>query len=286
MHSAVRFALLCISAGIASAHSQDLKVAKGKERAAGSPLRWEVSELDHPGMGPIRLAVLKSPVATSVGDAKIYSRIHVSCVKAARTIAIELASSTTPEVPAGLMPKTRPRLICNSLAAPNDARIVQNDLAARWALSPEGDVLTQGLSPSALRECVSLDIVQEVVLPKGWSRETTPVQMQIAPYARELDAVFEACGQVATYAAAAVQPKAAPAVAAIGEAAWKKARTSARGKTNVRAKPTLDSAVVTELHPGDIVLVEKAAAPWWHVKSRPNRPAFEGYIREDRLVFR
>ena len=285
MHSAVRFTLLCLSAGIASAHSEDLRVAKGKERAAGSPLRWEVSEETHPAMGPIRFAVLARPVATSVGDAKVYSRIYVSCEKTTRTIAIELANSTAPEVPAGLMPKKRPRLICNALDAPNDARTVQHDLAARWALSPEGDALTQGLAPATLRECVSIDIVQEVVLPRGWSRETTLVQMQIAPYARELDQVFAACGQVAAYAADE-RPKAAPAVAAIGEATWKQARTTSRGKTNVRAKPTLDSAVVTELHPGDIVLVEKAAAPWWHVKSRPNRPAFEGFIREDRLVFK
>ena len=283
MHRVVRFALLCLSAGIASAHSEDLRIAKGKERAAGSSLRWTVSEQTHPAMGPIRFAVLEKPIATSVGDAKLYSSIIVSCDKTARTMAIELASSTTPEVPAGLMPKKRPQLICNALNAPNDARIVQNDLAARWALSPEGDALTLGLSPATLRECVSIDIVQEVVLPKGWPRETTLVQTQIAPYSRELDSVFEACGQVAAYAPE-VQPKAA--VTAVAATTWKEARTSSRGKTNVRAKPTLDSAVVTELHPGDIVLVEKAAAPWWHVKSRPNRPAFEGFIREDRLVFK
>jgi len=70
------------------------------------------------------------------------------------------------------------------------------------------------------------------------------------------------------------------------EVPWKQARVTSQGRTNVRAKPTLQSPVVIELDPGDIVLVQRTGTEWWRAKSRPNRPAFDGYIRQDRLVFK
>jgi hypothetical protein len=67
--------------------------------------------------------------------------------------------------------------------------------------------------------------------------------------------------------------------------AWQEARTSSSGKTNVRAGPTLQSAVVVQLHPGAVILAQPTAGEWWRAK--PSRGvAFEGYIREDRLVTR
>jgi hypothetical protein len=293
-----RFALFFLFLAGIPAHSEDLVTSIGKQRAASSPLQWEIREASHPRLGLIRFAFLKSPIATPVGNAKVSSNVYVSCEKGARKIAIELANATSADDPGGLQPKTMPRLVCNTLAAPNDPKVVQDDVTAHWEVSPIGDVLARGLSPFALRECVSIRIVQEVVLPKGWARPSAPVAFEIAPYDRELDSIFATCGEITAYAstppAASVAPVAPPAAAIAhpplkpaesAEMAWKQARTTSRGRTNVRASPNLNSAVVIELYPGDIVLVQRTGNEWWRVKSRPGRPAFEGYIRQDRLVF-
>jgi hypothetical protein len=42
------------------------------------------------------------------------------------------------------------------------------------------------------------------------------------------------------------------------------------------------SAVVTQLDPGAVVLIQSTGGAWWHVKSRGGA-RFEGYVREDRL---
>ena len=63
------------------------------------------------------------------------------------------------------------------------------------------------------------------------------------------------------------------------------ATTISSGKTNVRAGPTLNSAIVAHFDPGAIVLVQRADSEWW--RARPSKGmAFEGYIRQDRLVFK
>ena len=81
-----------------------------------------------------------------------------------------------------------------------------------------------------------------------------------------------------------VAPAAAPTAQAT-DATWKRARTTTTGKTNVRGAPTLQSPVVKELYPGSVVMVQKAENDWW--KARPSSgAAFDGYIREDRLVFK
>ena len=278
------------------AHPEDLVVSIGKQRAAASPLQWDIRETTHPRLGLIRFAFLKIPIATPVGNAKVSSNVYVSCEKGARKIAIELANATAPDDPGGLQPKTMPRLVCNTLATPNDPRLVQDDVTARWEVSPIGDVLARGLSPFALRECVSIGIVQDVVLPKGWARPNAPVEFEIAPYARELDSIFATCGEITAYAPAKPAAAAVPAAPSIASPAlkaaestgvpWRQARTTSRGRTNVRAQPSLRSGVVIELDPGDIVLVQRTGTEWWRVKSRPGRPAFDGYIRQDRIVFR
>jgi uncharacterized protein YgiM (DUF1202 family) len=63
------------------------------------------------------------------------------------------------------------------------------------------------------------------------------------------------------------------------------ARANFNGKTNVRAGPTLQSAIVTHLDPGAVVLVQSTGTDWWHAKPSKGS-AWEGYIREDRLVFK
>src|SRR5438552_12326187 len=190
MARVVRLALLLCCVAALAARSEDLVVSIGKQRAAASPLQWDIRETTHPRLGLIRFAFLKIPIATLVGNAKVSSNVYISCEKGARKIAIELANATAPDDPGGLQPKTMPRLVCNTLAAPNDARLVQDDVTARWEVSPIGDVLARGFSPFALRECVSIGIVQDVVLPKGWTRASAPIEFEIAPYARELDSIF------------------------------------------------------------------------------------------------
>jgi hypothetical protein len=272
--------------------ADDLVVTLGKQRAAASTLQWEAREAGHPKLGPIRFAFLKTPVTTPVGDQKVSSNIYVSCETTTRKMAVELTNSTRPDDPAGLKPKATPRLVCNNLAEPGKPRLVQDDLTARWEVNAIGDVLARGISPYAMRECVSIAVIEEVVLPKGWATADAKIQFEIAPYGKELDDIFATCGQQAVYAHAkppAPPPAPTPALVASQstELPWREARTTARGHTNVRAQPTLNSAVVIELAPGDVILVQRTGTEWWHAKSRPNaRAAFDGYIRQDRLNFK
>lgn len=277
--------LLSLLAAFA-AQAQD-RVSLGKQRAAASALAWDIGEGAHPVLGPIRFAGLKNAVVTPVGDRTVYSLGFVSCERNTTTIAIELANATAKDDPNGLRPRSMPRLVCHRPGA----RPAQSDLQARWKVSALGDVLAQGLKPSQLRECASIDVVQEVILPPGWPRETARVQFEMTPYGRELDSIFYTCGEVSAYApapsppvtvaSAPRSPKSSPAP----DNSWKIARTSPEGRTNLRAGPALSTAVVAQLPPDVSVLVKPARDDWWHVKS-PGRAKFEGYIRADRLVFK
>lgn len=301
--------VLCLAS--VPVRSEDPVVTLGKQRAAVSPHEWEIREANHPVLGPIRFAFLKKQVATPVGNARIASNVYISCERGAKKIAIELANATSPDDPGGLQPKAMPRLICYRLATPTEKKVVREELDARWQVNELGDALARGFRPFPLRECVSIDIEQEVVLPKGWARPSAPVEFEITPYSRELDSIFVACGEVSAYAPAAAVPSTAAAppsasappsapapsatktlppapsatVAPSAEAPWKQALTISSGRTNVRAKPSVDSAVVVQLPPGVHVLVRQVGNDWWHVKSA-GRATFEGYIREDRLVFK
>ena len=75
----------------------------------------------------------------------------------------------------------------------------------------------------------------------------------------------------------------APTLPAASEGGWRRARTIASGRTNVRASGGLDSALVTQLPPGMPVLVEEGAGDWWAVKPRSGK-AFQGYVRRDRFT--
>jgi hypothetical protein len=191
-----------------------------------------------------------------------------------------------------------PRLVCSRPEGPGDEKLVREELLANWDVSEIGDAMARGFRAFPLRECVSIGVVQEVVLPKGWARKTARVEFEIVPYNRELDSVFVACGDVSAYAPAAPATAAAPARPATASAPptrstpardtgvpWRTARVISSGKTNVRAAATLQSAVVAQLDPGAIVLVQRMGGEWWRAKSSAGA-AFEGYIREDRLVFK
>ncbi len=261
------------------AHSEDAAASLGKQRAVDSRLEWETREADHPTLGDIRFAVLRSAVETPVGNAKIFSRAYLSCQKASRRFAIELTNTSAADDKGGLRPLTLPRLVCNRIAAPGDQKLLQEDLLANWEVSEIGDALASGFRAFPLRECVSIGVVQEVALPKGWAQKSARVEFEIEPYNRDLDAVFVACGERSAYA-----PVAPVARSSMG-APWQQARVLSIGKTNVRAGPKIQSALVTQLDPGAIILVQSVGSEWWRAKAWSGA-AFEGYIRQDRLVFK
>lgn len=296
-----RFVAVACCVAISPLHAQDKTVAAGKQRAAASRLEWDVREAGHPTLGNIRFAVLKTPVETQAGSAKIFSRVYLSCQKTSGKLAIELSNTTAADDPGGLRPAAMPRLVCNRL---ENAKLVQEDLLADWEVSNIGDALTRGFRPFPLRECVAIGIEQEVELPKGSAQKSARIEFEITPYSRELDSVFVTCGEVSAYAPGAPgstsmavaapagapvtktpsAPAPAPApvpVAAAGS--WQEARTISSGKTNVRSGPTLQSAVVVRLYPGAVILVQRAGDEWWRVKPSKGT-AFEGYVRQDRLV--
>jgi hypothetical protein len=278
-------------AAILPAPAQDLSASLGKQRAAASRLEWEIREAGHPILGNIRFAYLKSAVETPVGNAKVFSRAYFSCQKATRKFAIELSNATAPDDPRGLRPSAEPRLYCSRPIQPWDEKLVQEEMLAHWDTNEIGDVMAQGLRPFPLRECVSIRVIQEVVLPAGWAQKTARVEFDLLPYNRELDSIFAACGEVSAYAptppaapaaaSAPAKPVATPAIAA----AWQMARVLPGGRTNVRAGPRIDSAIVIQLDAGAVVLVQRTGNEWWRAKQSAGAP-FDGYIRQDRLVFK
>lgn len=306
---AVVFLPICLT--VLPAHAELPAAPLGKQRAASSRLQWEIRDAGHPILGNIRFAFLKTPVETPVGNAKVFSRAYFSCLKGGR-FAIELANATAPDDPKGLRPSTEPRLYCHRPIQPWDEKLVQEELLARWDVNEIGDALAQGFRPFPLRECVWIRVVQEVALPQGWAKKSARVELDILPYSRELDAIFASCGEVSAYAPAApaVAAVPAPAPAPVASAAparppaaaapapvtqpkpatetslpWQTVRVLSSGRTNVRAGPRLESAIVVELAPGAIVLVQRTGSEWWRARSSSGA-AFEGYIRQDRLVFK
>jgi len=151
------------------------------------------------------------------------------------------------------------------------------------------------------------------------------VTFEITPYNKQLDEIFASCGEVSAYAqpatavakapAAAGKPAApakapspappkqvaqapapattppsppipAPAQKAATSDGWQQARAVATGRTNVRAGPTLQSGLVVQLDPGMPLLAQKAEADWWRVRTAIGGKTIEGYVRQDRLVFK
>lgn len=255
-----------------------LALCLGSLPARSAALSWQVGEGAHPTLGSIRFASPKAPITTQVGGTSVSSRAYVSCVRSNNRIAIELAHATAPDDPGGLQPRTLPVLMCKRRAA-GSRGLVQSELPARWAISDIGDVLARGFEPRSLRECASIRVAQDVALPRGWARDSARVEFDIDPHGRELDSIFVTCGEA---------PAAAPATATApppAVAAWKPARAVSTGRSNVRARPAVDSPRIVQLHPGTPVMAQPAGGGWWRVRSSSGAK-FEGYIRGDRLVFK
>lgn len=257
------------------AYGEDLVVTAGKQRAANARLEWEVRDVSHPRMGAIKVAVPAKAITTAVGSNKIVSLVFVSCETARKTIAIELANAPESDAAAGLRPREMPQLICNMPLAATGYAMRQSERPANWEVTELGDVLARGLSPSDLRRCASLDIVQDVALPRGWTQASQRIVFELTPYAKEVDSIFVACGEATAFA---------PGADAKLGLAWRPARTLGSGRTNVRASPAIDGAIVAQLPPNARVLVQSTSTEWWKVRP-PTGAAFDGYVRQDRLAF-
>ena len=296
-------AMLCLPlAASMPSHCEDPVASIGKQRAAGSATEWDVRDVSHPLMGPIKAAVQRRSVVTAAGSAKVLSLAFVPCQKRTGKIAIELANATEGDARGGLGPVDLPRLVCNSPRPQGNGALAKSDLAASWEISSLGDTLARGLSPAALRKCTTIDVLQNVALPAASTVKSQKIAMELTPYGRELDAIFTACGETTAFAPEEQRAPAVPQVARVepppkfeappksdhgarsGDAQWRPARTIAKGRTNIRAADNLNSPVVTQLPPGVKILVQETSAEWWKVKSG-GRATFSGYIRRDRVVF-
>ena len=273
-------AVLCLSSVAAAA--QDAGTAIGKERANASGVEWDVKDVTHPKLGAIRFASRKVALATPVGNDKIVSQAYVSCQKSVGRIAIELSNAAMSNLAGGLSPKEMPRLTCYS-PNPRGGGLAMAELALKWEISELGDTLARGIAAADLRRCVSIDVLQNLALPLGWPYASQQVAIEILPFSRAMDEVLVACGAKAAYATpAAPAPPAQPAPAAPD--AWRRARTIAAGRTNIRSAPAVSSRLAGQLPPGSPILAQPASGDWWKVRPRSGA-AFGGYIREDRLVF-
>jgi hypothetical protein len=287
-----RFALaghLCALAALAAlaAHADDVGPALGKERAAASRTQWETRAAAHPKLGKVNAAVTRSPVETRAGDNSVFTRALVSCDPATRRMAIELANTEHRSQEPGNLAQgaslalaAPPVLLCSRPIAPWDAKLVQEERSATWEIDAEsGAALARGLRPFPLHECVVIRAEQTVVLANG---QKARVDFDILPYGRELDAIFAACGERSAYAQVDAKPSANPAPKA--EPTWRRARVLGTGKTNVRATPSLQAAVVAQVPAGSAVMVQPTDTEWWRAKATRSG-GFTGYIRQDRLAF-
>lgn len=250
----------------------------GKQRASASSVEWEVRDVNHPRLGPIKFAARKSAVATPVGSETIVSQAYVSCQKSTRKIAVEFSNAFASNPAGGLGPRVWPRLTCYSPDPRGAGALAMSEISPKWEVNNLGDALVQGLAAPELRRCVSIDVLQDIALPAGGTQGSLQVVMELLTYNKELDAVFAACGEKTAYASPAADPPAATA------ADWRRARTIARGRTNVRAAASVDSPQVVMLAPGTPLLAQRTSTDWWAVKPRSGS-AFSGFVREDRLVF-
>ena len=269
--------LLLCAASLPS-QGEEPVVAMGKQRAERSTAQWDARDIQHPLLGPIRFAAPRTATATAMPGGKVLSTVYVSCQKEGGKVAIELSNAPDSDPAGGMRPTQAPRLVCSS-PGKGAGSLVKREIEVKWEIRPLGDALARGIAASELRRCVSIDVLQRVALPAGSSPKSQPIAMEIAPYDLALDSVFTACGEASAYAPPQPVPDAQSAASP-----WKPARTTTKGRTNLRATTSVDSAIVAKLAPGTAVLARQTTPSWWEVRPRKGQ-GFRGYIREDRLAF-
>lgn len=269
------FAVLCAALAASAREPAGDAVAKvGRQLAANSTVEWEVKDVNHPALGPIKFAARKAAVSTPVGNETILSQVYVSCQKGQGRIAIELSNAFASNPAGGLRPRVMPQLTCYHPDPKIRGGLAMRDVALKWEVTALGDALVRGLPPAELRRCASIDVLQDVSLPPGSARPGQQVVMELLPYGAAIDAVLVECASGS--APLATNPP--PAVE------WRPARTTPKGRTNLRAAPNVESAMVAKLAPGTKVLVQQSSGDWWKVK-RGGAAGAGGYVRQDRLVF-
>lgn len=291
----VALALAMTASAVAQAADPEGLAALGVQRAANSRFTWEMGDATHPTLGALRYARMLHFFPTPVGTSRILSRVQFACVRATGKIAVTLSHRTKAEDPALLETAAPPELACNR---PDGAP----EIAAAWESEPvTAASIARDIAPSALRACVAIGISQEVVLPPGWAAKKARVVFAVYPYGRELDEIFLACGEKSAYGVLAIpapvipNPAGGEGPASMTQAArptappvaldgWREARAISAGKSNIRSKPTLKSAIVAQVHPGQPLRVRRAEGDWWEVRPAKGS-AFEGFIRDDRLSY-
>ncbi|HEY2628915.1 MAG TPA: SH3 domain-containing protein [Usitatibacter sp.] len=208
MRFPVYLALLFSFSAQGATPAGDLLMAAGMQRAEKSEVHWSVRDGTHPKLGPIKVAISIDAHISYIGTAKIVSTVYLSCVKKTGKIAIELTNARTVDLGGGLKAKEQPRVACLGVAPPG-ALAPRTEIAAKWEPNDLGDLMARDLSPAALRACTAIEIAENILLPPALGKDNVEFTVEVAPYARELDAVFSACGEVSAYA-----PGAQPAVVA------------------------------------------------------------------------
>lgn len=301
-------ALLIAFSAHGASPAGDLVMAAGMQRAEESELHWTVRDGTHPKLGPIKVAISLDAHISYIGTAKIVSTVYISCEKKTGKIAIELTNARAIDLGSGLKPKETPRLSCLGVASPG-AMPPRTEIPVKWEMNDLGDMLARDLSPATLRACPAIEVHENILVPPALGKDNQEIAIEIAPYARELDEIFNACGEASVYASApapAPAPTSGPATttapttppatppatppptpastpAPAAEASYLRAHTVTHGRTNVRRSPDLSSPVIAQLPPGVRILVQESVDDWWHVKS-PAGATFEGYVRRDRFT--
>jgi len=234
--------------------------------AAGA-LQWEIRDVDHQRMGAIKVAVPRDPVVTTVGKDRIDSLVFFSCEKKAQKIAIELANASESDTHGGLPPKDMPKLVCNTQQA-------RSELAATWEVSEIGDALARGTFALGIAAMRFDRRLPERCLAQGLGPGEPANRAR--PAARRQGAGVRVRGLRRGEGGSLERSR----IGCLVEAG----AHDGQGRTNVRAGPDLDSAVVVQLAANERVLVQSTSTEWWKVKPRKG-DAYRGYIRQDRLAF-
>jgi hypothetical protein len=192
--------LLIAFSALGATPAGNLLVAEAVLRAGDSDLHWQVRDGTHPKMGPIKVAISAEAHTSYIGTSRIVSATYLSCEKKTGKIAIELTNARNTEMSSGLKLKESPGLTCLGVAGPG-ALPPRSEIAASWEANELGDVLTRGLSPSALRACVAIEVREKILLPPAIGRDVEEVTFEIPTYAPGPDAVFSACGEPTAYGA-------------------------------------------------------------------------------------